>query len=93
MASAASQTATAGNGLNKRKMVQIGTHSGTFHCDEALGCYMLKQTPKYRDAAIVRTRDPAVLNTLDVIIDVVRAHATIHIRIFAALDQLAKSKC
>jgi hypothetical protein len=28
----------------KRKAVNIGTHSGTFHCDEALGCWMLKQT-------------------------------------------------
>ncbi len=22
----------------------IGTHSGTFHCDEALGCFLLHQT-------------------------------------------------
>lgn len=31
----------------KRKAVNIGTHSGTFHCDEALGCWMLKQTEQF----------------------------------------------
>lgn len=48
----------------------VGTHSGTFHCDEALGCWLLKQTDEFKDAAVVRTRDQSVLNTLDVIIDV-----------------------
>jgi uncharacterized UPF0160 family protein len=28
----------------KRKMVKIGTHDGTFHCDEALGCFLLQRT-------------------------------------------------
>jgi len=27
----------------KRKILRIGTHSGTFHCDEALGCFLLQQ--------------------------------------------------
>ncbi len=51
-------------------MVCIGTHSGTFHCDEALGCFLLRQTPQFRDADIVRSRDPEVLKDLDVVIDV-----------------------
>jgi hypothetical protein len=34
----------------KRKAVRIGTHSGTFHCDEALGCWMLKHTDKFAGA-------------------------------------------
>ncbi len=51
-------------------MVKIGTHSGTFHCDEALGCYMLRRTAKFADAEIVRSRDPETLKELDVIIDV-----------------------
>jgi uncharacterized UPF0160 family protein len=38
----------------KRKAVQIGTHSGTFHCDEALGCFMLKLTNQFQDCSIVR---------------------------------------
>ncbi|CAL5220512.1 g2544 [Coccomyxa viridis] len=51
-------------------MVKIGTHSGSFHCDEALGCFLLKQTDTYRDADIVRTRDESTLSGLDVVIDV-----------------------
>jgi Uncharacterised protein family (UPF0160) len=29
----------------------IGTHNGTFHCDEALAVFLLHQTPKYKDAS------------------------------------------
>jgi len=32
----------------------IGTHNGTFHCDEALAVYMLKQTSTYADAGLLR---------------------------------------
>lgn len=59
-----------GNGSLKRKAKFIGTHSGTFHCDEAMGCWLLKQTDDFRDAEVVRTRDPAVLDTLDIVLDV-----------------------
>lgn len=65
--------AAAGTGATeslKRKMARIGTHSGTFHCDEALGCFLLKQTDAFKDASIVRTRNPDVLKDLDVVIDV-----------------------
>ncbi|KAJ2156593.1 hypothetical protein GGF46_005082 [Coemansia sp. RSA 552] len=48
----------------------IGTHSGTFHCDEALACFMLRQLDEYSDAKIVRSRDPAVLDTCDIVVDV-----------------------
>eukprot|EP00887_Chlorella_sp_A99_P007019 scaffold2.g7019.t1 len=51
-------------------MVRIGTHSGSFHADEALGCFLLKQTAKFEGADVVRTRDPLVLEDLDVVIDV-----------------------
>ena len=54
----------------KRKMVKIGTHNGTFHCDEALGCFLLQQTPKFKDTEITRTRSPDVLKDLDIVIDV-----------------------
>lgn len=55
----------------KTKMSKtIGTHSGTFHCDEALGCFLLQQTAVFSGADIVRTRDPDVLKGLDVVIDV-----------------------
>lgn len=43
-----------------RILKKIGTHSGVFHCDEALACFMLKQLPEYVDADIVRSRDQEV---------------------------------
>lgn len=48
----------------------IGTHDGTFHCDEALACHMLRVLPRFASSPIVRTRDPATLSTLDVLVDV-----------------------
>ena len=55
---------------SSKAMPSVGTHSGTFHCDEALGCFLLQQTPQYKDAAVTRSRDPAVLDKLDIVIDV-----------------------
>ena len=40
----------------------IGTHSGTFQCDEALGVWMLRQLPKWADAKLVRSRNNEVLD-------------------------------
>lgn len=37
-----------------KSAVRIGTHDGTFHCDEALACALLKLLPQYKDASIVR---------------------------------------
>lgn len=51
-------------------MVKIGTHNGTFHCDEVLACSMLKQLPQYKDAEIVRSRDPKLLDQCDIVVDV-----------------------
>lgn len=48
----------------------IGTHNGTFHCDEALAVFLLRQTTTYRDAALKRSRDPSVLDTCDIVVDV-----------------------
>lgn len=39
---------------------RVGTHNGSFHCDEALGCFMIRLTDKFSGAEIVRTRDPQV---------------------------------
>lgn len=49
---------------------KVGTHNGSFHCDEALACYMIRLTNKFRDAHIIRTRDPKILDTLDAVLDV-----------------------
>jgi uncharacterized UPF0160 family protein len=48
----------------------IGTHSGTFQADEALGVWLLRQLPKWRDATCFRSRNPEVLAPLDIVIDV-----------------------
>ncbi|XP_027021153.2 UPF0160 protein MYG1, mitochondrial [Tachysurus fulvidraco] len=56
--------------LVKMSSVKIGTHNGTFHCDEVLACYMLRQLPEYKDAEIIRTRDPVELAKCDVVVDV-----------------------
>ncbi len=50
--------------------MKIGTHNGAFHCDEVLACAMLKLLDRYKDAEIVRSRDPAVLAECDVVVDV-----------------------
>ncbi|KAJ3680167.1 hypothetical protein LUZ60_016445 [Juncus effusus] len=49
---------------------RVGTHNGSFHCDEALGCFMIRLTSKFAEADVVRTRDPQVLETLDAVLDV-----------------------
>ncbi|KDP27326.1 hypothetical protein JCGZ_20827 [Jatropha curcas] len=49
---------------------RVGTHDGTFHCDEALACFILRLTNNFSNAQIVRTRDPQVLNSLDAVLDV-----------------------
>ncbi|KAJ7492589.1 metal-dependent protein hydrolase, partial [Mycena latifolia] len=43
----------------------IGTHNGTFHCDEALAVFLLRP-----NINVKRTRDPAVLETCDIVVDV-----------------------
>jgi len=58
------------NKVRKTDCPKIGTHSGTFHCDEVLASFLLKQLEQYRNAEIVRTRDPAILDTCDIVIDV-----------------------
>lgn len=48
----------------------IGTHNGTFHCDEALAVFLLRLTNTYRESDLKRTRDPAILQTCDIVVDV-----------------------
>lgn len=55
-----------------KRMVEslIGTHNGAFHCDEVTACFMLRQLDPFKSARIVRTRDPAVLSTCSIVVDV-----------------------
>ncbi|KAK2578964.1 hypothetical protein KPH14_011167 [Odynerus spinipes] len=56
--------------MSSNEIIKIGTHNGTFHCDEALAIFMLKLLPRYKDAVIIRSRDPDILVTCDILIDV-----------------------
>eukprot|EP00043_Microstomoeca_roanoka_P011622 m.109747 g.109747 ORF g.109747 m.109747 type:complete len:336 (+) comp15249_c3_seq2:316-1323(+) len=51
-------------------MATIGTHDGSFHCDEALACFLLRLLPAYEHANILRTRDEAKLAECDIVVDV-----------------------
>ncbi|KAM6294442.1 LOW QUALITY PROTEIN: MYG1 exonuclease [Aegotheles albertisi] len=80
MAAAGSAGSGAGPGPKRPRpepAPRIGTHDGTFHCDEVLACYLLRLLPRYRphaaprqDAEVVRTRDPQLLAQCDVVVDV-----------------------
>lgn len=49
-------------------MKLIGTHSGSFHADDAIGVSILKVLHPFAD--VVRSRDPAVWATCDALVDV-----------------------
>lgn len=53
-----------------KRSMKIGTHSGTFHADEALAVYMLRLLPKFKESSVVRSRDPKVLEECDIVVDV-----------------------
>lgn len=48
----------------------IGTHSGTFQADEALGVWLLRQTSTYFNAPVLRSRDMEELKKAEIVIDV-----------------------
>lgn len=48
----------------------IGTHDGTFHCDEVLGVAMLRKLPEWSAAEVKRTRDEEELKGCDAVLDV-----------------------
>lgn len=52
------------------KVLQICTHSGSFHADEALAVYMLRLLPQYRYAKLVRSRNPIDWENSDIVVDV-----------------------
>ncbi|TKA78162.1 hypothetical protein B0A55_03891 [Friedmanniomyces simplex] len=52
----------------------IGTHNGHFHADEALAVFLLRLLPEYRHATLVRTRDPELLKTCTIVVDVGGVH-------------------
>eukprot|EP00884_Botryococcus_braunii_P014403 jgi/Botrbrau1/22964/Bobra.0030s0036.1 len=64
-----SMSQASGPSLKRAMPMKIGTHSGKFHCDEALGVFLLKRF-LYPEAEVVRTRDPTKLAECDIVLDV-----------------------
>ena len=58
-----STTTTSPASPSEASVKKVGTHNGSFHCDEALGCFMIRLSHKFSGADIVRTRDPKVTQT------------------------------
>ena len=54
----------------RRTLTTIATHSGRFHCDEVLACYLLLNTAKYRDATIIRSNDVESIRKCTALVDV-----------------------
>ena len=52
----------------------ICTHSGSFHCDEALAIGLLKLLPKWRDAPVIRSRDKKIIPKCAMAVDVGGTH-------------------
>lgn len=50
--------------------VVIGTHDGTFHCDECLAVGLLLMVPEFSSATVLRSRDPSLLEQCAVVVDV-----------------------
>lgn len=48
----------------------IATHNGSFHCDEALACALLRHLPPYARASVIRTRDPKLIDKASIAVDV-----------------------
>jgi uncharacterized UPF0160 family protein len=48
----------------------VGTHDGSFHCDEAMACGILHFTSQFAKPVIVRTRVPAELEKCVAVVDV-----------------------
>ena len=42
----------------------------SIQCDEAMGVWLLRQLPQYRNSKVIRSRDKGILEPLDIIIDV-----------------------
>ena len=53
-------SSAAADGVGAGSGKRVGTHNGSFHCDEALGCFLIRLTSHFAGADVVRTRDSKV---------------------------------
>lgn len=64
------QTRVFSGPINANTKLLLGTHDGSFHCDEAMALSFLKILPEYRDSDILRTRNPELLANCHMVVDV-----------------------
>lgn len=55
---------------NYEQSANLPSSSGHFHADEALAVYLLRLLPTYTSSPLVRTRDPSILATCHIVVDV-----------------------
>lgn len=48
---------------------KIAVHNQTFHADDCLSVYFLHNTEEFKDAEVIRTRDPEILAKCDAVCD------------------------
>ena len=56
--------------MNSNQKISIVTHSGIFHCDDVCACTLLKYLLGEDNVNIIRTRDMAVIEKGDYVVDV-----------------------
>jgi uncharacterized UPF0160 family protein len=56
--------------INVSSKFLLGTHDGSFHCDEAMALSFLKILPEYRDSEILRSRNADLLAQCHLVVDV-----------------------
>lgn len=66
ISSAAATTSSSTSSIS----IVVGTHSGPFHADDALAVATLRLALADREVRVIRSRDPKVLATADILVDV-----------------------
>ena len=51
-------------------MTKIATHNGKFHADEVFAFSLLRNLNRFQTAELIRSRDPELLKTADIVLDV-----------------------
>lgn len=51
-------------------MTKIATHNGKFHADEVFAFSLLRNLDRFKSSELIRTRDPELLKTADIVLDV-----------------------
>jgi MYG1 exonuclease len=70
VATVAAQVAGAAIASPAKPKLHVATHSGMFHCDEALACGLLRCTEQFSNCVFVRTRNAELIDQCNSAVDV-----------------------